>query len=235
MNIRKVLMVKNMANITNMKNMMTGTYVRNGETYNFNFSTDLSLSEKMTFVNSVVDLVVDDLEKKYNSILRDLIVDFYTITYFTNIDTTEFEESSFFVDDVEQFLAETNVVEIVRANASPFLFDELNEAIDKSIEYITGIHTNPLGEAIAGLVKTIEKKINEIDSDGAMKMVQKFVGMTGEFTPQSIVNAYLDSDMHKKNLEEIAESKNNEIKIDEILGEAIRTVVEENKAENTEG
>jgi hypothetical protein len=69
-----------------------------------------------------------------------------------------------------------------------------------------------------------------------MEMAQKFVGMTGELTPESVVNAYINSNMHKQNLEEIAESKveKNEIKIDEGLGEAVRTIVEENKSEKAE-
>ncbi len=215
-----------------MKNIKTGTYIRNDKTYNFNFGTDLSIADKQKFVNSVVSLLVND--KHYNSILRDLIMDFYTIVCLTDIDTTELRESSFFVDDVEEFLEETNIVDIVKANVSSTLFDELNRAVDKSIEYITGIHTNPLGEALANLVNTLEKKVNEFDMGSMMNMAQKFAGMTGELNADSIVNAYMNSDLHKKNLEEIAESKKNkknEIKIDENLGEAIRSVVKENKDE----
>ncbi|MBO5828704.1 MAG: hypothetical protein J6R59_09665 [Paludibacteraceae bacterium] len=223
-----------------MKNIKTGTYFHKDETYNFEFATDLSIVDKAKFVNSVVDLVVDDLEKKYNFILRDLIVDYYTIKYFTDIDTTKFEESLAFVDDVEQFLEETNIVEIVKANASPTLFDELNEAIDKSIEYITGIHPNPLNEALASLISALEKKVNEFDMGSMMDMAQKFASMTDEFNLDNVMNAYMNSDMHKANLDEIAKSKKskknkkNEIKIDESLGEAVRAVVEENKAEKAE-
>lgn len=196
-----------------MKNVMTGTYIKGEEFISFNFGTDLSIADKASFVNTVVGVIVDDFEKKYNSILRDLIFNFYTIKYFTDIDTSELEDSSFFVDDVEQFLEETNIVEIVKANASPAIFDELNDAINKSIEYITGIHTNPLDESLASLITTLEKKINEIDLGSAMEMVQKFAGMTDEFTPKSIVDAYIDSDLHKKNLEEIAESKIENIEV----------------------
>lgn len=191
----------------NMKNVMMGTYVRGDELIDFNFGTDLSIADKQKFVNSVVDLVVNDLERKYNSILRDLIFDFYTIDFLTDIDTTVLKESSFFVNDVEQFLEETNIVDIVKANASPTLFDELNKAVDKSISYLTGIHTNPINEAVASLISALEKKVNEFDMGSMMDMAQKFVSMTGELTPDSVVNAYINSDMHKKNLEEIAESK----------------------------
>lgn len=211
-----------------MKNVMMGTYVKGEEFINFNFGTDLSIADKQKFVNSVVSLVIDD--KHYNSVIRDLITDYFTIVFFTDIDTTELKESSFFVNDVEKFLEETNIVDIVRANASPTLFDELNKAIDNSIEYLTGIHTNPLGEALANLVSTFEKRVNEFDMGSMMSMVQKFAGMTGKFTPESVVNAYINSDLHKKNLEEIAESKADKAEFAEVLDTAINAVNEENKS-----
>lgn len=202
-----------------MKNVMVGTYIKGEETYNFSFGTDLSIADKQRFVNAVVGLVVNDITKKYNSVIRDLIFDFYIVDILTDVSTTELKESSSFVDDVEQFLEETNIVDIVKANASPTLFDELNKAVDKSIEYITGIHTNPLGEALASLVSTLEKKINEFDMGSVMDMAQKFAEMTGELTPESVVNAYINSDMHKNNLEEIAESKVEKAEINEVVGE----------------
>lgn len=221
-----------------MKETKLGTYIRGEESHAFTFEIDLSTSKKLKFVNSVVSLVVN--EEYYNSVIRDLVFDFYIIDTFTNIDTTELKDSDRFLDDVEDFLLETNIVEIVKANALPTIFDELNKAVDKSIEYRTGIHSSPLNDALANLVNTLEKKVNEFDISGAMEMVQKFNGMTGELTPENIVKAYVDSDVHKKNLGEIAKSKKNkgnkknEVKIGEGLGEAIRAVIEENKAEKTE-
>lgn len=214
----------------NMKNIKTGVYTYNEKTYNFNFGTDISIAEKQKFVNSVVGLIVDDGD--YNFILKDLIFDFYVVEYFTDIDTTELRRSVSFVNDVEQFLEDTNIVEIVKANAFPTLFDELNNGVDKLIEYRTGIHPNPLNDALASLLSALEKKVKEIDLDNMMGMAQKFTEMTGDLNVDSIVKAYVDSDIHKKNLEEIIKSKKNEIKIDESLGEAIRTVVKEDKAEN---
>ena len=188
-----------------MKNVMMGTYVKGDNLIDFNFGTDLSVFDKQRFVNGVVSLVVD--EKNYNSVLRDLIFDFYVVDMLTDVDTTELKESSFFVNDVEQFLEETNIVDIVKANAIPTLFDELNDAVNKSIEYLTGIHPSPLNEALASLVNTLDKKMNGFDMESMMGMAQKFVGMTDKLTPESVVNAYINSDVHKKNLEEIAESK----------------------------
>lgn len=216
-----------------MNEMKAGTYTRmtdNGDEYiNFNFKTDLKVSEKAKFVNYVVSLVVD--ENAYNSVIRDLVFDYYTIKIFTDIDTFEFDNSKHFLDDVEDFLLETNIVDIVKANAFPTLFDELNKAVDDSVEYLTGIHKNPINDALSSLLSTLEKKIDEVDLDSMMGMAKKLVGMTGELTPESVVNAYINSGVHNKNLAEIAEAKNNEINIGENLGEAVRAVVEGNKVE----
>lgn len=229
-----------------MKNIKTGTYINytNDESYNFNFATDLSAYRKMMFVNYVVNSLVDD--DRYDSIVRDLIFDFGLASILTNIDTSFINQK----DDegnpinpiifIERFLEETNIVDIVKANMKSGLLEELNKAVDRSIEYKTGIHPSPIADALASLVNTFEKKVNEFDMSGAMEMVQKFAGMTGDLTVDNVVNAYVNSDMHKKNLKEVAESKKskgnkkNEVKISEGLGEAIRTVIEENKAEKDE-
>lgn len=190
-----------------MKEVRTGFYTRNGESFDFNFYTDLSVAKKLEFVDSVIGLLVND--NHYNSVIRDLLFDFFVIDVFTDVDITELVNSKNFLEDVEAFLDETNIVEIVKANVSPVLFAELSDAVDKSVQYLTGIHPNPLNEALASLLNTIEDKIGEIDLESMMEMVQKFSGMTEEFTMDNIVNAYMNSGEHKRNLAEI-ESANNE-------------------------
>lgn len=194
-----------------MKDIKMGTYVHNGETYNFNFATDLSAYKKMMFVNYVVNSVVDD--NRYDSIIRDMIFDFGIVSIFTDIDTSFIHIKD---DDgniinpiipIEQFLEETNVVDIVKVNMTIGLLDELNKAIDLDIEYRTGIHPNPLNEALANLMFTLEKKVNEIDLNSAMGMAQKLNDMGKDFNLENLVNAYMNSDIHKNNLEEIAETK----------------------------
>lgn len=194
-----------------MKNIMTGTYTHNDENHNFNFATDISAYRKMMFVNYVVNSIVD--ENRYDSIVRDIIFDFGIVSIFTDIDTSFINVKD---DDgnvinpiifIEQFLEETNVVDIVKANMEVGLFEELNKAVNNSIAYRTGIHMNSLSEALASLISALERKVNEIDLGNAMDMVQKFTSMTGELTPDSLVNAYIASDAHKKNLEDIEEAK----------------------------
>ena len=194
-----------------MNKMKTGAFTYNDEQYNFNFKTSLPAYEKMIFVKTVVRNVVGEYD--YDSIIKDLIFDFVVIQMFTNIDTSFIDMKDDNGDDIhpiiliEHFLKETNVVEIVKANMEIGLLDELNRAIDLDIQYLTGIHHNPLSEACASLVSTLEKKIEEVDLDGMMDMAKKFAGITGELTPESIIDAYIKSDMHQSNLAEIEEAK----------------------------
>ena len=213
-----------------MKNMMTGTYIKGEETYNFNFTTDLSAASKLKFVNSVVDVLVSD--KSYNSIIRNLVFDFFIVDIFTEVDIDELKHSSFFVKDAEQFLEETNIVDIVVVNMKDGLYEELNKAVDLNIEYLTGIHTNPLNEALTSLINTVEKKIEKIDLDKAMEMVNIFSGMTGELTPESIVNAYMASDTHKKNVIELEETKKQRAEFAEIMDKAITSTAGSKKTKS---
>lgn len=194
-----------------MNEMKSDVFTYNDESYNFNFKISLSAYEKLFFVETVVSTLVDD--NRYNSIVRDLIFDFAIIEVFTNIDTSFINMKDDEGNDInkiipiEHFLENTNVVDIVKSNVEVGLLDKLNRAIDSNIQYLTGIHPNKLNDAITNLISTFEKKINEVDLDSMMGMAQKFDSMTEDFTLDNIVNAYMNSNVHKKNLDEIAEAK----------------------------
>lgn len=193
-----------------MKDVMTGTYIKGDENFEFAFATDISAFDKMEFVNSVTETLIDE---NYNSIVRDLIFDFYIVETFTDVDTSFAhidEESEVKVHPIiliEEFLEETNVVEIVKANIREGLIGELNEAVDINIEYHTGIHRNALNDALAGLVNTLEGKLKGLDMGNAIEMIEAFSGITGDFTPENIVNAYMNTDVAKQNVKELNEAK----------------------------
>lgn len=211
-----------------MKNVMNGVYTYNNEIYNFNFATDISAFKKLYFVNAVTDSIVDD--KRYNSVVRDLIFDFNIIRVFTDIDTsfvnTKDDDGNTInpIIPIEQFLEESNVVDIIKANMKDGLLDELNTAVDKSIQYLTGIHPSPIADSLAKLLSTIEKKVNEVDLDSMMDMAKKFGGMTEDFTLDNVVNAYMNSDYHKNNLAEIEELKKQKAEFAEDMDKAIKLV-----------
>ena len=168
-----------------MKEMKNGVFTYNDKDYNFDFATSLSAYEKQIFVKTVVNNIID--ESGYDVVIRDLVFDFVIIEMFTNIDTSFINMKDENGDDInsiipiEHFLVESNVVDVVKENMAAGLLDELNHAIDLNIQYLTGIKVNPLSEALASLVSTLEKRVNEIDLESATDMARKFANMTEEF------------------------------------------------------
>lgn len=194
-----------------MNRMKTGTFDYNKESYTFDFKTSLSAYEKMIFVKTVSNSLIND--NGYDSIVRDLIFDFVIVDMFTNIDTSFINMKDDEGNDVnpiiliEHFLDESNVVDVVKANMEIGLLEELNHAVDLDIQYITGIHPNPLNEALAGLISTLDQKVNNVDLDSMMAMAKKFANMTEDFTVENAVNILTNGGAYNKNALEIEEAK----------------------------
>lgn len=183
--------------MSNINNVKTGQYTYKGKEYTFNFYTNIDVIKKSKFVTNITDLIV--YEDNYQSVLRDVMFDFEIIKIFTNaFEDTEIDEKGYLLTDVVDFVENTNVAEVVKANAVVGLINELNEAVDKNIEYKTGIHRNPLGEATASLLRTIENKINDIDLDKLMKFAEVFKDMPKDITPEKLIDAYGKSDVFKQ-------------------------------------
>lgn len=186
------------------KNVKMGIYTKNGEDVSFNFYTNLKTSDKLTFVNSIIDLVVD---QKYNSVIRNLVFDYMIIEVFTDIDTTNIKMANNSIDMIEDLLEETNIVEIVRANVETGLIEELDKAVDDNIAYLTGIHKNPIVEGLGNLLNTIEKKLANIDTEEMTKAAQMITTMTGELTATNMLEEYAKSDMFKEKYHQMIAEK----------------------------
>lgn len=197
-----------MSNIQNVKN---GVYTYKDESYNFNFYTDIDVSKKISFVSAVTDIVVT--ENHYQSVVRDLIFDFQIIAKFSNALDELFDvfgklddgDKTFSLSEIDDIINNTEIVEIIKANAVEGLIDELNEAVDRDIEYKTGIHRNPLAEGVASLLGTLESKIKDINLDSLMGFAEVFNNISGDLTPEGIIDAYGKSDVFKQIREEADE------------------------------
>lgn len=183
----------------------TGTYNRNGESIPFEFSTSLSASNKLNFVNSVVKVVVDDDD--YNYVIENMIFDFYIVNYFTNIDVSEITESPNNIDMIEDFLNETDIVNIIKMNAVPGIINELEKAVSLNIEYKTGIHINPISSSLSSLLDTIEQKVDSIDFEEMMGIAGSIASISDELTADKLLDAYAKTDIFKKNWENAESDK----------------------------
>lgn len=180
----------------NMKNEMeNGVYTKGEETFEFSFLTDLSASKKMDFVNSVVGYVVTTSD--YNFVIKDIIFDFEIIHKFTNYNVSDVKEADDTLGAIEELLETTNIVEIVKSNMVDGLYEELVKAVDLDIQYKTGIRNNDILNSVERILDTIEEKVKDIDTKGLDEFVKVFNGVSGELTPDKLLEAFAKSNMYK--------------------------------------
>ena len=179
-----------------MKNEMeNGVYTKGEETFEFSFLTDLSASKKMDFVNSVVGYVVTNSD--YNFVIKDIIFDFEIIHKFTNYNISDIKEADDTLGAIEELLETTNIVEIVKSNMVDGLYEELVKAVDLDIQYKTGIRNNDILNSVERILDTIEEKVKDIDTKGLDEFVKVFNGVSGELTPDKLLEAFAKSNMYK--------------------------------------
>lgn len=181
------------------KNVKTGAYTYKNESIPFNFYTELRAVDKIKFINAVCDTLIDT---NYYSVIRDLVFDFQIVNVFTDVVVPELQDSPSPISIIEEFLDDTNIVEIVKANVDKKLIAELEKAVDENIEYRTGIHKNTLEDALTSLLHTVEQKINDVDTEGMMEMAMKLNSISDELTPERILQAYSETDMFKNRIYE---------------------------------
>ncbi len=175
--------------------MKTGVYTFNGSEMPFSFYIYLNATKKIKFVNNVTECIVDE---NYNSIIRDLIFDFEIVNIFTDVDLTDIYESDDALTKIEEFLSETNIVKIVKENMIEGLLQDLDKAVDDNIAFRTGVHRNSLADSLSNLLDTLNRKMNEIDTEMMMAAAKKLNDMNGSLTPESVLKAYADLNLHKK-------------------------------------
>lgn len=180
----------------------TDTYTRNNEEVEFAYKINLTMSQKIEFVSAVVDTVVGD--DYYYPMLKDMIFDFHLVNFFTDVFDNS---SSFTIDEIEEFLNETDVADILKINIDFDLLTELYDSVDKAIEYKTGIHISPIEDAIKSLLDTVERKFRDIDVDSMTGMAKVFEKLQGDITPDKMLEAYANSDIFKKQHDDVVENQ----------------------------
>lgn len=188
------------------KNVKTGAYTYKNESVPFNFYTELRAVDKIKFINAVCDTLIDT---NYYSVIRDLVFDFQIVNVFTDVVVPELQDSPSPISIIEEFLEDTNIVEIVKANVDKKLIAELEKAVDENIEYRTGIHKNTLEDALTSLLRTVEQKINDVDTEGMMEMAMKLNSISDELTPERMLQAYSETDMFKNRIYEKEQERQN--------------------------
>lgn len=163
----------------------------------FRYSTDLTASQKIAFVESVIGLLIDEDEMDYNGIIRDLAFDYVMIAVFTDFDTSYIDN----LDEMEKVVKNTNIVEILKEEVSQDLIDELNKAIDQNIYYKTGINLHSIENSISDFVNIFNNFVKDIDVDKIKESFDTVRNISNSLTVDKIVDAYTKSSLMNKKKE----------------------------------
>lgn len=177
----------------------SGVYVYAGIERDFNYRTNLSASQKISFISNVVNIVVND--DMYYDFLTEIIFGFEVINEFTDVDM--FDITELITDDqieiIEDFLNGSNIIDVIYENVEYDVIAELRNNVELAIEYKTGIRKNSIDESLANIINTIDDAISGIDLNEISDMAKMLGDISGELTPAKILEAYSKSDMYKSN------------------------------------
>lgn len=143
--------------------MSKGTYKNfNGETVEFNYESELSLSQKTNFIMEVAGMIVSGAIG-YAYILRKTIFNYCLVKYFTDIVLFENDED-FSLDMIDAFMKENRITVIgtIKQAMGEDMFNELSKACDEAIEFRKA-HFSDYKEEISDLLQVVREFVVKPD------------------------------------------------------------------------
>ena len=143
--------------------MNKGTYKNfNGETVEFNYESELSLSQKANFVMEVAGMIVSGTIG-YAYILKEAIFNYCLVKYFTDIVLFENDED-FSLDMIDAFMKgnRETVIDTITKAMGQDAFNELSKACDEAIEF-RKTHFSDYKEEISDLLQVVREFVVKPD------------------------------------------------------------------------
>lgn len=140
-----------------------GTYTNfSGETVGFNYESELSLSQKASFVMEEAGMIVSG-EVGYAYILKEAIFNYCLIKYFTDIVLFENEED-FSLDMIDNFVKtnKESVIDAITKAMGEETFSEISTACDEAIEFRKS-HFSDYKEEISDLLQVVREFVVKPD------------------------------------------------------------------------
>lgn len=143
--------------------MNKGTYKNfNGETVEFNYESELSLSQKANFVMEVAGMIVSGTIG-YAYILKEAIFNYCLVKYFTDIVLFENDED-FSLDMIDAFMKgnRETVIDTITKAMGEDAFNKLSKACDEAIEFRKA-HFSDYKEEISDLLQLVREFVVKPD------------------------------------------------------------------------
>lgn len=175
----------------------------------FEYVKKLTMRQKVDFVNNVLEVLFQN-DYCY-SIIKNEIVYIMLIDTFTNILKTD-EDFGYKLNEIEEFLSNTNAIDVLLKEIPSAYIRELDEVIDENIAYKTGINKDNLSTAFSSLLRTIENKVSDFDMNELTTTLKELGDMTSGLSQETLMDLYTKTDAYKENYENVVQSKNEEIR-----------------------
>ena len=140
-----------------------GTYTNfDGETVDYNYKSELSLSQKASFVMEVAGMIVSG-EVGYAYILKEAIFNYCLIKYFTDIVLFE-NEDDFSLDMIDHFskINKESVIDTITKAMGEDALKELWKACDEAIEFRKS-HFSDYREEVSDLLQVVREFVVKPD------------------------------------------------------------------------
>jgi len=194
-----------------------GVYHLNGEEMQFMYYTSLPAKKKVQFISIITSLLFTG--DNYNSLLKDVAFKYAVIRTFTTADVSAISnKENNAIDEMENIVYNSDIIEIVKNDIDEELWKELEEAVELNIEYKTGIHRNPLMDNLASLFKTLEDRMKDVDLsklDAVNELATSLKGQNVDY--EKLAQAYMNTDLSRNLVEKReAEKQARTKRIDEL-------------------
>lgn len=193
-------------------NVKTGVYTIISENevkdIEFTYKTSLTANEKINFVGMVTNILVND---NYYSFLKGLIFNYYLVDFFTDVDAIDLDEETNNIKAIEDFINSSNIVDVLRSSISPNVIEELEQAVDDNLEYRTGVHINSISRTINKLIIKLSEKVDQINTEDINQLANIMGNMTGDITAEKLIDAYANSPIFAKSVEDRIKERENKI------------------------
>lgn len=143
--------------------MSKGTYKNfNGETVEFSYENELSLSQKANFVMEVAGMIVSGTIG-YAYVLKEAIFNYCLVKYYTDIVLFENDED-FSLDMIDAFMKvnRETVIDTITKAMGEDMFNELSKACDEAIEFRKS-HFSDYKEEISDLLQVVREFVVKPD------------------------------------------------------------------------
>lgn len=144
-------------------------------------------------------------KKRYNYAMKEVFIDFVIATMIGGVSVFDEEKDANLnpmqkLLKMEYFLGYTKVADIIKSEMNAEDLGAILTSVELNIQYITGVKSYGIEEAITTLLNTATEKIQMLDTEGVNEVVSimRKIDPNGEINFNKLVDAYANSDFAKR-------------------------------------